>query len=148
MAETNSFYSRDCDRPPASRISSIAAARRVSSGLDENTIAFADYSGNRQYITQGNLAENPKAHSSSWTMRIAGASRSGARRRGRRRSGADKALMPRLQGAPRAGHPVPFRRGTPIVRSTSRRNSTRPTWRRRWPRVTRASLSSRPNWPH
>jgi predicted pyridoxine 5'-phosphate oxidase superfamily flavin-nucleotide-binding protein len=30
--------------------------------LDSNTIAFADYSGNRQYITQGNLSENPKAH--------------------------------------------------------------------------------------
>src|SRR5512139_3476069 len=29
---------------------------------DERTIAFADYRGNRQYITQGNLAENPKAH--------------------------------------------------------------------------------------
>ena len=25
-------------------------------------MAFADYSGNRQYITQGNLTENPKAH--------------------------------------------------------------------------------------
>ena len=30
--------------------------------LDSNTLAFADYSGNRQYITQGNLSENPKAH--------------------------------------------------------------------------------------
>jgi predicted pyridoxine 5'-phosphate oxidase superfamily flavin-nucleotide-binding protein len=30
--------------------------------LDEHTIAFADFRGNRQYITQGNLAENPKAH--------------------------------------------------------------------------------------
>ncbi len=30
--------------------------------LDKNTLAFADYSGNRQYITQGNLTENPKAH--------------------------------------------------------------------------------------
>jgi uncharacterized protein len=30
--------------------------------LDKNTLAFADYSGNRQYITQGNLSENPKAH--------------------------------------------------------------------------------------
>jgi uncharacterized protein len=29
--------------------------------LDEKTLAFADYRGNRQYITQGNLAENPKA---------------------------------------------------------------------------------------
>jgi predicted pyridoxine 5'-phosphate oxidase superfamily flavin-nucleotide-binding protein len=30
--------------------------------LDEKTIAFADFAGNRQYITQGNLVENPKAH--------------------------------------------------------------------------------------
>jgi uncharacterized protein len=30
--------------------------------LDRNTLAFADYRGNRQYITQGNLGENPKAH--------------------------------------------------------------------------------------
>ena len=30
--------------------------------LDEATLGFADFSGNRQYITQGNLAENPQAH--------------------------------------------------------------------------------------
>jgi predicted pyridoxine 5'-phosphate oxidase superfamily flavin-nucleotide-binding protein len=30
--------------------------------LDDKTIAFADFAGNRQYITQGNLAENPKAY--------------------------------------------------------------------------------------
>ena len=30
--------------------------------LDENTIGFADFAGNRQYITQGNLVDNPKAH--------------------------------------------------------------------------------------
>ncbi|MBW8760828.1 MAG: pyridoxamine 5'-phosphate oxidase family protein [Burkholderiales bacterium] len=29
--------------------------------LDDHTIAFADFAGNRQYITQGNLAENPRA---------------------------------------------------------------------------------------
>ncbi|GAP36538.1 pyridoxamine 5'-phosphate oxidase family protein [Piscinibacter sakaiensis] len=29
--------------------------------LDEHTLAFVDFAGNRQYITQGNLAENPKA---------------------------------------------------------------------------------------
>jgi predicted pyridoxine 5'-phosphate oxidase superfamily flavin-nucleotide-binding protein len=29
--------------------------------LDEQTIAFADFDGNRQYITQGNLEENAKA---------------------------------------------------------------------------------------
>jgi predicted pyridoxine 5'-phosphate oxidase superfamily flavin-nucleotide-binding protein len=29
---------------------------------DAKTIAFADFKGNRQYITQGNLADNPKAY--------------------------------------------------------------------------------------
>ncbi len=30
--------------------------------LDDHTIGFADFAGNRQYITQGNLQDNPKAH--------------------------------------------------------------------------------------
>jgi hypothetical protein len=30
--------------------------------IDEHTIGFADFNGNRQYISSGNLAENPKAH--------------------------------------------------------------------------------------
>lgn len=29
--------------------------------LDENTLAFVDFTGNRQYISTGNLAENPRA---------------------------------------------------------------------------------------
>ncbi|MGH8263270.1 MAG: pyridoxamine 5'-phosphate oxidase family protein [Steroidobacteraceae bacterium] len=29
--------------------------------LDERTLGFADFSGNRQYITTGNLSENPRA---------------------------------------------------------------------------------------
>jgi uncharacterized protein len=29
--------------------------------IDESTLAFADFAGNRQYITTGNLAENPRA---------------------------------------------------------------------------------------
>ncbi|HWV96651.1 MAG TPA: pyridoxamine 5'-phosphate oxidase family protein [Xanthobacteraceae bacterium] len=29
--------------------------------LDKTTLAFADFSGNRQFISQGNLSENPKA---------------------------------------------------------------------------------------
>ena len=28
--------------------------------VDESTLAFVDFKGNRQYITQGNLTENPK----------------------------------------------------------------------------------------
>ncbi len=30
--------------------------------LDKTTIAFANFAGNRQFITLGNLSENPKAH--------------------------------------------------------------------------------------
>lgn len=30
--------------------------------LDKSTLAFPDFRGNRQYITQGNLTENPKAY--------------------------------------------------------------------------------------
>jgi len=30
--------------------------------LDDKTIGFADFVGNKQFITQGNLADNPKAH--------------------------------------------------------------------------------------
>ena len=30
--------------------------------LDEQTVGFADFPGNRQYITLGNLADNPRAH--------------------------------------------------------------------------------------
>jgi predicted pyridoxine 5'-phosphate oxidase superfamily flavin-nucleotide-binding protein len=30
--------------------------------LDERTLGFVDFSGNRQFISSGNLAENPKAH--------------------------------------------------------------------------------------
>src|SRR6185369_9133566 len=29
--------------------------------IDDHTLGFADFGGNRQYITLGNLAENPKA---------------------------------------------------------------------------------------
>ncbi len=30
--------------------------------LDERTLAFVDFAGNRQFISTGNLSENPKAH--------------------------------------------------------------------------------------
>jgi len=43
--------------PTASPISSIARTQGLCQILDKNTLAFADYSGNRQYITQGNLSK-------------------------------------------------------------------------------------------
>ena len=63
LAETRTASFWRPPPPTASPISSIAAARKgFIKILDKNTLAFADYSGNRQYITQGNLSENPKAH--------------------------------------------------------------------------------------
>lgn len=37
--------------------------------LDEHTVGFADFNGNRQYISSGNLAENPKALLIDYTTR-------------------------------------------------------------------------------
>ena len=49
--------------------------------VDEQTLALADFAGNAQYISLGNLSQNSKAFMfSSWTIRTVIASRSGARR--------------------------------------------------------------------
>ena len=79
--------------------------------LDKNTLAFADYSGNRQYITQGNLSENPKAH----IFLMDYAHRRRVKIWGEARVVDDdpallQSLMPQgLQGAARTGDPVPDR---------------------------------------
>jgi predicted pyridoxine 5'-phosphate oxidase superfamily flavin-nucleotide-binding protein len=48
--------------PTAAPTSSTAAAARLSQVLAPNTLAFADFAGNRQYITLGHLKENDRAH--------------------------------------------------------------------------------------
>ena len=49
--------------PRVSPTSSTAAGRQASCGCSTSTtLGFADYRGNRQYISLGNLAENPKVH--------------------------------------------------------------------------------------
>ena len=48
--------------PRANRTSSTAADRPAScTSIDEQTLAFVDFKGNRQFITQGNLSDNPHA---------------------------------------------------------------------------------------
>ncbi len=47
--------------------------------VDEKTLGFADFGGNRQYITLGNSSENLRRSSSSWIMPTAAASSSGVR---------------------------------------------------------------------
>ena len=62
LAETNSFYLATASADGQPYIQHRGGPKGFTKILDKNTIAFADYAGNRQYITQGNLSENRKAH--------------------------------------------------------------------------------------
>jgi hypothetical protein len=62
LAHANSFYLATVNAEGQPYIQHRGGPRGFVKVLDKNTLAFADYSGNRQYITQGNLSENPKAH--------------------------------------------------------------------------------------
>jgi hypothetical protein len=62
LAETRSFYLATASAEGQPYIQHRGGPKGFVKILDKNTMAFADYSGNRQYITQGNLSENPKAH--------------------------------------------------------------------------------------
>jgi predicted pyridoxine 5'-phosphate oxidase superfamily flavin-nucleotide-binding protein len=62
LADANSLYFATASADGQPYIQHRGGPRGFVKILDHRTLAFADYSGNRQYITQGNLAENPKAY--------------------------------------------------------------------------------------
>jgi predicted pyridoxine 5'-phosphate oxidase superfamily flavin-nucleotide-binding protein len=62
LADANSFYLATATADGQPYIQHRGGPKGFIKILDKNTIAFADYSGNRQYLTQGNLTENAKAH--------------------------------------------------------------------------------------
>src|SRR5690349_2736101 len=62
LANTNSFYIATATRDGQPYIQHRGGPKGFIKMLDKNTIAFADYAGNQQYLTQGNLSENPRAH--------------------------------------------------------------------------------------
>lgn len=62
LAETSSFYLATASGTGHPYIQHRGGPKGFIKILDKNTIGFADYSGNRQFITQGNLSENPQAH--------------------------------------------------------------------------------------
>jgi predicted pyridoxine 5'-phosphate oxidase superfamily flavin-nucleotide-binding protein len=62
LADTNSLYFATASTDGQPYIQHRGGPKGFVKILDKNTLAFADYSGNRQYITQGNLSENPKAN--------------------------------------------------------------------------------------
>jgi predicted pyridoxine 5'-phosphate oxidase superfamily flavin-nucleotide-binding protein len=62
LAGTNSFYLATATADGQPYIQHRGGPKGFVKILDKHTIAFADYPGNQQYLTQGNLSENPKAH--------------------------------------------------------------------------------------
>ena len=61
IAERDSFHLATASRDGQPYIQHRGGPKGFLKVLDERTLAFADFSGNRQYITVGNLAENNKA---------------------------------------------------------------------------------------
>lgn len=62
LSQANSFYFATATADGQPYIQHRGGPKGFVKILDKNTLAFADFSGNRQYITQGNLSENPKAY--------------------------------------------------------------------------------------
>jgi uncharacterized protein len=62
LAEANSMYFATASADGQPYIQHRGGPKGFVKILDKNTLAFADYRGNRQFITQGNLSENAKAH--------------------------------------------------------------------------------------
>jgi uncharacterized protein len=61
IAEVRSFYLATASRDGQPYIQHRGGPKGFLRVLDGKTLAFADFSGNRQYITTGNLAENSRA---------------------------------------------------------------------------------------
>jgi predicted pyridoxine 5'-phosphate oxidase superfamily flavin-nucleotide-binding protein len=62
LADVTSFYFATASATGQPYIQHRGGPKGFIRVLDRNTLAFADYSGNRQYISLGNLSENPKAY--------------------------------------------------------------------------------------
>lgn len=62
IADARSFYLSTANAEGQPYIQHRGGPAGFLKILDDKTLAFADYAGNRQYITIGNLAENPKAY--------------------------------------------------------------------------------------
>ena len=62
LAETTSFFLATASADGQPYIQHRGGPKGFIRILDKTTLAFANYAGNRQYVTQGNLSENSKAH--------------------------------------------------------------------------------------
>ena len=62
IAERDSIYLATASKDGQPYIQHRGGPKGFLRVLDDHTLAFADYGGNRQYISLGNLAENDLAH--------------------------------------------------------------------------------------
>ncbi len=62
LSETTSFYLATASADGQPYIQHRGGPNGFIKVLDKQTLAFADFAGNQQFITQGNLSENVKAH--------------------------------------------------------------------------------------
>jgi uncharacterized protein len=61
LAEVRSFYLATASADGQAYVQHRGGPPGFLRVIDERTLGFADFKGNRQYITTGNLSENPKA---------------------------------------------------------------------------------------
>ena len=62
LADANSFYLATASADGQPYIQHRGGPKGFLKVLDKQTLAFTDYAGNRQYVTQGNLSENSRAY--------------------------------------------------------------------------------------
>lgn len=62
LAEATSFYLATASASGQPYIQHRGGPKGFLKVLDRRTLGFANFAGNRQYITQGNLSENPRAY--------------------------------------------------------------------------------------
>ena len=62
LATRDSFYLGTANADGQPYIQHRGGPRGILKVIDERTLAFADFSGNRQFITAGNLSENDNAY--------------------------------------------------------------------------------------
>jgi predicted pyridoxine 5'-phosphate oxidase superfamily flavin-nucleotide-binding protein len=62
LADATSFYFATASADGQPYIQHRGGPKGFLKVLDRQTLAFADYAGNQQFVTPGNLSENPKAY--------------------------------------------------------------------------------------
>ena len=62
LADASSFYFSTASADGQPYIQHRGGPKGFLKVLDKQTLAFADYAGNQQFLSQGNLPENPKAY--------------------------------------------------------------------------------------